>query len=64
MEYKCNKIQREIQRDRGKQDRKHRRGERTGRTSRTGKVRKARKARKAGRTEIRVQRQGRGKKQG
>ena len=41
-----------------------RRGERTGRTSRTGKVRKARKARKAGRTEIRVQRQGRGKKQG
>ena len=61
MEYKCNKIQREIQRDRGKQDRKHRRGERTGRTSRTGKVKKARKA---GRTEIRVQRQGRGKKQG
>ena len=38
-----------------------RRGERTGRTSRTGKVKKARKA---GRTEIRVQRQGRGKKQG
>ena len=35
-----------------------RRGERTGRTSRTGKVKKARKA---GRTEIRVQRQGREK---